>query len=145
MFTTRFQPWTDVVGEMNRLHNEMNRLFGRFGNGMRPTAYPSLNVWEDDDKLYVEAELPGMELDDLEIYVNGGNLLTIKGERKQPQIEKATWHRQERGYGKFSRVFELPFDVEADQVEAHLRHGVLMIVLPKREEMKPRRIEVKGE
>lgn len=145
MFSTRWQPWNEVMSEMNRLQGEMNRLFGRAGNGVRPTSFPALNVWEDDDKLYVEAELPGMELKDLEIFVNAGKLLTIQGERKEPAIERGAWHRQERGYGKFSRVFELPFDVEAEQVEAHFRHGVLMVVLPKREEVKPRRIEVKGE
>lgn len=145
MFSTRWQPWNEVVSEMNRLQGEMNRLFGRVGNGARPSVYPALNVWEDDEKLYVEAELPGMELGDLEIYVNAGNLLTIQGQRKEPPVEQGTWHRRERGYGKFSRVFELPTDVQPDKVEAHFRHGVLMITLPKREEVKPRRIEVKAE
>lgn len=145
MFATRWQPWNEVVSEMNRLQNEMNRLFGRVGNGARPGAYPALNVWEDDEKLYVEAELPGMELSDLEIYVNSGNLLTIQGQRKEPETAPGTWHRRERGYGKFSRVFELPAEVQPDKVEAHFRHGVLMVVLPKREEVKPRRIEVKVE
>jgi len=145
MFSTRWQPWNEVVSEMNRLQNEMNRVFGRVDNGARPNAYPALNVWEDDEKLYVEAELPGMELSDLEIYVNSGNLLTIQGQRKEPETAKDTWHRRERGYGKFSRVFELPTEVQPDKVEAHFRHGVLMVVLPKREEVKPRRIEVKVE
>lgn len=145
MFSTRWQPWNEVVSEMNRLQNEMNRVFGRVGNGARPNVYPALNVWEDDEKLYVEAELPGMELSDLEIYVNSGNLLTIQGQRKEPETAKGTWHRRERGYGKFSRVFELPTEVQPDKVEAHFRHGVLMVVLPKREEVKPRRIEVKVE
>lgn len=145
MFSTRWQPWNEVVTEMNRLQSEMNRLFGRAGNGARPSVYPPLNVWEDDEKLYVEAELPGMDLNDLEIYVNAGNLLTIQGQRQESAPAGGTWHRRERGYGKFSRVFELPADVQADKVEAHFRHGVLMIVLPKREEVKPRRIEVKSE
>jgi len=86
-----------------------------------------------------------MELGDLEIYVTGGNQLTIKGERKQPKFENATWHRQERGFGEFARVLTLPFPVNADKVQAEFSHGVLKITMPKSEEAKPRKIKVKGE
>ena len=92
---------------------------------------------------HVEAELPGMELSDLEILVHG-NQLSIKGERPEPSGEEKKWHRQERGYGKFTRLIELPFDLDQAKVEAELRNGVLSITLPKREESKPRRIEVKA-
>jgi HSP20 family protein len=108
MFTTQWDP----RGEMGRLQNEMNRIFGRVGDGREffaPAAYPALNVWQDDDHVYVEAELPGFELNDLVIYVTGANQLSLKGERKQPNLgPKAAWHRQERGYGAFSRVCDLP-------------------------------------
>jgi len=143
MLATRWQPWA----EMNRLSREMDRLFGRSGNGMgRPVSvgsFPALNVWEDDDNLYAEAELPGFNLDDLEIYVTG-NQLTIKGERRAPEQNGGTWHRQERGYGKFTRMIELPGDVDGDKVSAEFRNGVLSITLPKSEVAKPRRIEVKA-
>jgi HSP20 family protein len=133
--------------EMNRLQSEMNRLFGRYGvgDGSDRTAagFPALDLWEDEDNLYVEAELPGMELDDLEIFVNGDDQLSIKGKRKPPQIEKAAWHRQERGFGSFSRLMSLPQYVDADKVQAEFNSGVLTISLPKKEEVKPRRIEVK--
>lgn len=143
MLATRWDPWT----EMNRLSREMDRIFGpgTNGNGMgRPFAsgsYPALNVWEDDDNLYAEAELPGFDLDDLEIYVTG-NQLTIKGERRPPDHEGGTWHRQERGYGKFSRVIEVPGDVDGDKVSAEFKSGVLQVTLPKSEAVKPHRIEV---
>jgi HSP20 family protein len=145
----RWQPWEDVRSEMHRLQNEMGRLFDRWGgNSWRPSArteVPPLNIWDDAECLYVEAELPGLELSDLEILVGGSNQLTIKGERKVPALPQGAWHRQERGYGMFSRTVELPFDVDADKVSAAFRHGVLRVTLPKREEVKTRRIQVQGE
>jgi HSP20 family protein len=130
---------------MNRLHNEMNRLFGRYANGARELAggYPPLNVWEDEGHLYVEAELPGFELDDLEMFVTGENQLSMKGERKRPEMENGTWHRQERGYGSFSRIMDLPTTVDADKVSAGFKNGVLTVTLPKMEAAKPKKIQVK--
>jgi HSP20 family protein len=132
---------------MRRFRDEMNRLFESFG-GEGPalaTSYPPLNVWEDDANVYAEAELPGMDLSDLEIYVTGGNQLTIKGERKPPQVDKAIWHRQERGFGSFTRVLALPTLVDPDKVQARLVNGVLTVTLPKSEAAKPKKIAVKAE
>jgi HSP20 family protein len=138
-----------MQAEMNRLSNQMDQLFGRFNGGGRqtlaPTEYPPINLWEDEERVYAEAELPGMKLDDLEIFVTGANQLTISGERKEPAGNGAAWHRRERGYGKFTRVIELPGAVDEDKVEAQFKLGVLTITLPKREEAKPRRIAVKAE
>ena len=145
----RWQPFSDLRSEMNRLQEEMNRLFTRqgLGNGRSAFAamFPPLNMWEDESHYYVEAELPGMQLEDLEIYVNGGNQLTIKGERRRPTDIQGAWHRQERSYGAFSRAFELPGHVDTDKVEAEFKHGVLRVVLPKHEAARPKRIEVKVE
>jgi HSP20 family protein len=130
------------------MRDEMNQLFNRWGmNGPRSLSraqYPLLNLWEDEDSLYVEAELPGFEMDDVEIYVTGANQLSLKGERKQPQLEGGAWHRQERGYGGFNRVVELPTSVDGEKVSAEFKDGVLTISLAKREEVKPRKIEVKA-
>lgn len=149
MLRSRWQPFTEMRQEMGRLQDEMNRVFRRYGNGnwspSGAATYPALNLWEDEDNLFVEAELPGMELEDLEIYVNAGNQLTIKGERKQPVAEQGIWHRQERGQGAFSRAVELPTHVDTDKVTAELKQGVLLVRLPKREEAKPRKISVKAE
>lgn len=143
MLATRWEPWA----EMNRLGRELDRLFSRSSNGMGHSfaagGYPALNLWEDQDNLYAEAELPGFSLDNLEIYVTG-NQLTIKGERLPPERENGMWHRQERGYGKFSRMIELPGDIDSDKVSAQFNHGVLQVTLPKSEAVKPRRIEVKA-
>ena len=146
MFTS-WQSFPDARAEMNRLRDEMGRLFDRWGNGQRMASrsvYPPLNLWEDEGHLYVEAELPGLDLSDLEIYVTGDNTLNIKGERKQPEMSQGTWHRQERGHGAFSRLIELPSPVNSDTVTAEFQHGVLTITLPKREEARPRRIAVKS-
>ncbi|HXG12051.1 MAG TPA: Hsp20/alpha crystallin family protein [Gemmataceae bacterium] len=150
MLLTRWQPYTDLWNELNRFQSEMNRLFESFGLGESgwpglTAAYPAVNIWQDGDNVYCEAELPGMVLDDLEIYVTGGNQLTIKGERKQPEDGKGIWHRQERGFGAFSRTITLPVDVDADKVEARFAHGVLTITMPKSEAARPRRITVKAE
>ena len=147
MLLKRWQPFAEVRSEFSRLQEEMDRVFGRrsasattrFG---RP-VYPLLNLWEDENNLYVEAEVPGLDRDDLEIHVTGDKQLSIKGERKQHVVENGTWYHQERGQGSFNRSVALPGDVEREQVTAEFKHGVLTITLPKREEVKPRRIEVK--
>ena len=146
---TRWQPFGSVLTEMNRLQREFHDLFENLGvNGRGWTAlaasYPALNVWEDEGHLYLEAELPGMDLEDLEIFVTGGDQLTLKGERKQPAVENGTWYRQERGFGTFLRTVTLPSPVNADKVEARFLNGVLTITLPKAEAAKPRKITVKS-
>ncbi|MHB8863438.1 MAG: Hsp20/alpha crystallin family protein [Pirellulaceae bacterium] len=147
MFGVRWQPVGVGRSDWSRLQNEIDRKFerlaGKLPRGFAHRVYPALNLWEDDQKLWVEAEMPGFELDELEIYVNGAKQLTIKGERKQAAKEGGVWHRQERSFGKFERSLELPHDVDADKVSADLKQGVLTITLPKREEDKPRRIAVK--
>ena len=143
-----FNPWTDfggALGDMRRLEREMNRLFRQFaGNGREASAgYPAVNIWEDDDNLFLEAELPGIAKDALDIHVTGGNQLVIKGRRQRPQFDDGAWHRQERVFGEFSRVVSLPSDVQSDGVTATMKYGVLTLQLPKREEVKPRKIKVR--
>jgi len=141
--------WRDnPLAEMRRLSSEMERMFGRFGLAgqadLPAVAYPALDVWQDESNLYVEAELPGMEVGDLEVYVTGGNQLSLRGERKPPAVERGAWHRQERGYGQFSRVITLPCDVKTNEVEAQFQDGVLTVTLPKSEAAKPRRLSIKA-
>src|SRR4051794_2763670 len=148
--STRWQPANNGWNQLQQLHQEMNQLFSRWGeDGGRwlgaPGGFPSMNVWEDADQVFVEAELPGLDLKDLEIYVTGGNQLTLKGERKPGAPEKGLWHRQERTFGKFTRSLTLPFNVDADKVDARFENGVLLVKLPKHESARPRKIAVKGE
>ncbi len=135
---------------INRLRSEMDRLFDSAFEGFprltrdawfAPTS-PAVNVWEDTDNVYAEAELPGLKLDDIELLVMGDEL-TIKGERKDVCEDEVSYHRKERGAGSFNRVFRLPVGVDAEKVEATLRDGVLTVTMPKADEAKPRKIEVK--
>lgn len=144
MVLNRFAPL--MMNEWNRLQNEMNRVFEGITDAGRTAlalSYPAVNLWEDKDNLYAEAELPGLTHDDIEVYVQGDQL-TIRGERKALG-DKGRWHRQERGYGKFQRVLALPVAVDADKIEAKLDQGVLFLTLPKSPEARARKIQVKAE
>ena len=144
MLWTRFNPFgASAWDQMQRMQNEVNRLFDRWG-GNGNYSYPALNVWEEEDAIQVEAELPGMDLKDLEIFVTGNNQLTIKGERKGAAPEKGRPHRQERPFGNFVRTLTLPFPVDDAKVDARLENGILKIHLPKHEAARPRKIAVKG-
>src|SRR5262245_55802486 len=127
----------------------MNQLFNRWagdsGRAAGVAGFPELSVWEDAEHVYLEAELPGVEFKDLEIYVTGGNELTLKGEHRPPAYDRGVWHRQERAFGAFNRTLTLPFPVDADKVDARLENGVLMVKLAKHESAKPRKIAVKAE
>lgn len=148
MKSDRWQSSHPVWNQLVQFQDEMNRLFNRW-NGHSPlngsVGFPALNVWEGGEEVFVEAELPGLQLNDLEIYVSGGNQLTVKGERKPCGPDKGTWHRQERVFGTFTRSLTLPFPVDADKVEARLENGVLQVKLTKHESAKPRKIAVKAE
>jgi HSP20 family protein len=148
MRSSRWQSFNPVWGQLQQFQDEMNRLFDRWGNGSGfsgPSGFPALNVWEEGNDLHVEAELPGLDLKDVEIYVSGGNQLTIKGERKPKLPEKGVWHRQERLFGSFNHTLTLPFPVDAEKVDARLENGVLHIQLTKHESARPRKIPVKAE
>jgi len=148
MLVTRWQP--NFFNQLHQLHNHMHELFENVSPNRlagRPLAhsYPPLNVWEDATHFHVEAELPGLDLEKLEIYIAEGNQLTIQGERQPNEAAPGTWHRRERGLGKFSRTISLPAPVNADRVEARLEQGVLQITLPKSEQGKPKKIVVKSD
>jgi HSP20 family protein len=149
MRASRWQTFNPLFNQVQQLQSEMNRLFDRWGGVANPfgalVAFPPVNVWEDGEQVHVEAELPGLALDNLEIFVTGGDQLTLKGERKTPNPEKVAWHRRERVFGSFHRTLTLPFQVDAEKVEARFEQGVLHITLAKHALAKPRKIPVKGE
>ncbi|MBM3999819.1 MAG: Hsp20/alpha crystallin family protein [Planctomycetes bacterium] len=148
MLAKRWQPFAEMTREIDRLQAEMGALFhGQGAATTRPRgrgSFPALNVWDDENALFVEGELPGLELADIEIHVTRDNQLSIRGTRKAPDVEEGAWYRRERGFGEFARVVSLPYDVDPDAVSAELKLGILQIVLPKRAEIRPRRIEVKA-
>ncbi|MBI3269282.1 MAG: Hsp20/alpha crystallin family protein [Planctomycetes bacterium] len=104
---------------------------------------PALDVFEGKDALHVQIELPGMDQKDLALTFHDG-VLTIRGEKKQEwQTEGHEVHRVERRYGSFARSLSLPATVDPAQAAASFKNGVLTILLPKREEAKPREIQIK--
>lgn len=127
---------------VSQLRREVDRLFDNYAEPSRMRPFPALNAWEDGHRLMVEAEVPGLKLDDLDITIDG-NELTIQGRRAPMADENIVFHRRERGTGEFVRRVTLPVDVDADSVEAALKDGVLTIVLPKSEKARARKIEVK--
>jgi HSP20 family protein len=103
-----------------------------------------MNVWTDENNAVLTAELPGVNVEDIEISVED-ELLTLQGGRQpdEPQ-EGVRYHRRERRFGPFSRTFRMPFRVEGDAVEATFENGVLNVVLPRAQEDLPRKISVKS-
>lgn len=140
----------DPFRELRSLQDEVNRLFSssfnRSGDSelMRGAWSPSVDIYENKDQIVLEAELPGMRPEDVDISVEN-NVLTIHGERKfEKKDEQDNFHRVERSYGSFTRSFTLPPTVSNENVDAAFENGVLRLTLAKREEAKPRRIEIKG-
>lgn len=141
----------DPFRELRGLQDEMTRLFA----GVAPASFnrdefargtwsPNVDIYEDKDRLIVEAELPGMNREDFEISVEN-NVLTLKGERRfEKSTEGDNYHRIERAYGAFTRQFTLPQTVTAEGANADFENGVLSVALPKREETKARKIEITG-
>ncbi len=134
----QFDPWR----ELDRIHDEMNRLFADALGRTVTSTYPPINIYVKDDNTVVTAELPGFDVKDLDITVLNDEL-RIKGTRKKPELgENVQIHRQESGVDSFQRNIQLPYAVESDKVEAKFDRGVLVITLPRAEADKPRKIKV---
>jgi HSP20 family protein len=126
------------------MQREMDRLMNRASWGMTEApCYPAMNVWTNEDGAIATAELPGFNPDEIEISVTG-DTLTVSGNRTPEDVgEGVKYHRRERGCGRFTRSFQLPFQVDGNAVEAAFEHGVLRIELPRAEADKPKKITVK--
>lgn len=137
------------LDQLTNLRDEINRLFEfPFGNGGRESEFfgwtPSVDVYEDKDRVMVKAELPGMKKEDIEISLHQGNLI-ISGERKfEAQDDGGETSRSERFFGRFQRALELPKPVDGNNVTATYKDGILTVTLPKTEESKPKQISVKA-
>lgn len=130
-----------------RFGRDMSRLFDDVFPGLdvsaprRSGAFPAMNVWEDGDCVYAEAEVPGLSESDVEVHVVG-NELSIQGQRAGTNGDDLTYYCRERSVGKFARMLTLPFDIDADKVEATLKDGLLTVKLPKADSIKRRKITV---
>jgi len=146
--TLQTRPGWDPLQELGRLQEEMNRLFDVTGFGKpflayRERSFPLMNVVTNDQESVLFAEVPGVEMKDIDLTITG-TTLTIKGERKlREEIPDERFYRRERGAGVFGRSLELPHKVDVDRVEANLKDGILTVKLPKAPEVRPRKIEVR--
>jgi HSP20 family protein len=149
MKLTRFQRpdlWTGW-DQLSSLRNEFNRFFeSPFSTGSSDafnTWAPALDLYEDKDNLVLTAEVPGLKKEDIEISLHD-NVITISGERKnEKRYEGSETSRSERFFGRFTRTLALPKTVDAKQVKASYKDGILSVTLPKAEEAKPRQIAIK--
>ena len=132
----------------NVFQNEMNRLFERFFgedySASSPGVFPPVNVYQDNDNIYLTAELPGMDASDIKLDVEADGI-TISGERKiEKEGENVCYHRREREGGSFSRKLSFKNKFDTDRVTASLKDGILKITMAKAQESKPKKIEVKS-
>jgi HSP20 family protein len=138
------------TSEFRSLQEDLNRFFNASFPGfleaeeglLRGSWNPTVDIFEDQNAITLEADLPGVKPGEFELSVEN-RTLTLRGERRfEKKSESDNYHRIERSYGSFTRSFTLPSTVNVDEVQAEYKDGVLRITLPKREEVKPRQIQV---
>lgn len=140
------------VSDFSNLAKTINDLSAAFNSNLprffadeglvKGSWNPSVDVYETSDGIVLEADLPGLKAEDFELSIEN-NVLTLKGERKfEKKTDEGNYHRVERSYGGFTRSFTLPTTVDVNNVAADFKDGVLKVSLPRREETKPRQIQV---
>ena len=146
MSITRWDPFRDLVAlqeRMNRLFDESLRARSTEEEITSGTWAPPVDIYETEGQLVIKAEVPQVDRKDIDIKIEN-SVLTLRGERKfQKEVKEENYHRIERAYGSFSRSFTLPSSVDPEKVSAAYKDGVLTIQIDKREETKPRQIEIK--
>lgn len=135
--------------ELRTMQEQMNRMLDmawnrEFGEELKEGVWqPPVDIYEDENSVIIKAEVPDVDQKDIEVRIEG-NTLTIRGERKHSsEVKKENYYRVERYFGQFQRSFSLPQTINQDKVEASCDKGILTIILPKREETKPKQISVK--
>jgi len=141
MSLVRWNPNRNLIS----ISDEIDRFFNDFGLNLRDSDTvwrPSVDLSETENTYEVKAEMPGMKKEDIKVEVKE-NVLTLTGEKKhETKDDKKNFHRLERVYGKFQRSFRLPKEVKSQEIKAKYRNGVLMIEIPKAEEMKPKEVAI---
>jgi HSP20 family protein len=148
MAIVRFDPFRDLVGlqeRMNRLFDESFRGIGRTGGdewALGGSWAPAVDIYEHEGNIVLKAEVPGVDPKDVDVRIEN-NTLTLRGERKwDNEVNQDSYHRVERSYGAFTRSFTLPTVVDQDKIKAEFKDGLLRVTLPKREEAKPKQINI---
>ena len=140
-----FDPFRNFQQRFNRLFGEMFEptMTWPEENWSVTTWAPACDIYETDNEVVVKAELPEVKKENVHVNIEN-NLLTIRGERKfEEETKKENYHRVERRYGEFTRSFTLPNFVDPNKINAEFKDGVLRVTMAKREEAKPKQIEVK--
>jgi HSP20 family protein len=144
MAITRYQPW----GLLNQLQKELERSQDdKTSESSIATAEwaPAVDIKEETDKFVIIADIPGVKPEDIEVHMEAG-VLSVKGVKEsETKTEKDGYKRVERAYGSFYRRFSLPDTADGEAINAKCKHGVLEIIIPKRESVKPKRINVAAE
>jgi HSP20 family protein len=146
MSLIKWDPFRDLLSLQERMNKLFEESLFRSGKDQEDLTVgrwsPSVDVMENEQEIVIKAELPGIELKDVEVLIKD-NLLTLRGERKfEKEEEKEDYHRIERAYGAFQRVFTLPASVEQDKVKAKMKDGILEIRLPKAKKELPKKVEI---
>jgi HSP20 family protein len=149
MQIVRFEPFRDLLGlqdRMSRLFDESYRATQRSASAEQQEAAPSwapaVDIYEQGTDIVLKAELPGVDPKDVDIRLEN-NVLSLRGQRKlEGEVKRESYHRVERSYGSFSRSFTLPTVVDQAAIKAEFKDGLLQVTLPKREEAKPKQIQV---
>ena len=140
-----FDPFRQIQERLNRVFGENMDFFKPMAgeNWSLATWTPACDIYENDHEIVVKAELPEVKKEDVHVAIEN-NVLTIRGERKfSEETKQENYHRVERSYGEFMRSFTLPNFVDNTKVNADFKDGILRVTMAKREEAKPRQIEVK--
>lgn len=135
--------------ELRSMQDQMNRILNLSWNHDLPSEdikeglwQPAVDIYETADSIVIKAELPDVDQKDIEVRIEEGTLI-LKGERKhEDEVKKENYHRIERYFGSFQRSFSLPTTVDQEKVGASCERGVLTITLPKKEETKPKQINI---
>ncbi|HBH61427.1 MAG TPA: Hsp20/alpha crystallin family protein [Nitrospiraceae bacterium] len=137
MTTTYLERLLDPWREFDRMTRLVNRT-DSYGS----SEYPAVNVWVNGDNAVITTEIPGIDRNTIDISVSG-NTVSLSGSRPAEETkEEQSYHRHELWHGKFSKTVKLPFNIDADKVNATYRNGVLQISLPQLEADKPRKINI---
>jgi len=134
--------------ELARIENELNKLFEEVIPARKEGAEiqiwaPRVDVYEKDNNIIVEAEIPGAKKEDIEVKIKENNVI-IKGEvKKEEEKKEENYYRSERFYGKFERVIPLPAEVKAEEAKAEIQDGVLKVSIPKATAEKEVKVELK--
>jgi len=145
MAIIRWDPFRDLVtirDKMNRMFEDAVTQRGEEKELVSSSWAPSVDIYEDESQLVLTAEVPGLTEKDVEIKIED-NVLSLQGERKlEKETRQENYHRIERAYGSFYRSFTLPNYIDQDKIRAEHENGVVKITMPKKSELKPRKVKI---